>query len=61
MKGSNDFFRHGTLGRSLGRERSTERSYNTPWRRSVSRDLASDIDTVMGDRDVPRGGEALDY
>lgn len=49
------FSRHGTLGRSLGRERSTERSYNTPWRRSVSRDLASDIDTVMGDRDVPRG------
>ncbi|XP_015838756.1 protein piccolo isoform X2 [Tribolium castaneum] len=41
-------YKHSTLGRSLSRERSNETSA-TPWRRSVSRDLASDIESVFKD------------
>ncbi|RZC42740.1 hypothetical protein BDFB_000330 [Asbolus verrucosus] len=42
--------RHSSLGRSLSRERnSSESSSSTPWRRSVSRDLASDIESVFKD------------
>ncbi|KAK9890858.1 hypothetical protein WA026_012203 [Henosepilachna vigintioctopunctata] len=43
------FSRHSSLSRTFGRERAADpnRSFNTPWRRSVSKDLASDIDSVM--------------
>lgn len=55
------YFRHSTLGRSLSRERSSpseSQSSSTPWRRSVSRDLASDIESVFKDNSAtqrPRG------
>ncbi|XP_018577044.1 uncharacterized protein LOC108915487 [Anoplophora glabripennis] len=45
--------RHSSLGRMLSRDRpvitnsSTGSSFGVPWRRSVSRDLASDIDSVF--------------
>ncbi|KAJ8985016.1 hypothetical protein NQ317_016927 [Molorchus minor] len=45
--------RHSSLGRSFSRDRpavsnsSTGSSFGVPWRRSVSRDLASDIDSVF--------------
>jgi hypothetical protein len=42
--------RHSSLGRSLSRERSNnDTTSSTPWRRSVSRDLASDIESVFKD------------
>ncbi|KAJ8912911.1 hypothetical protein NQ315_017241, partial [Exocentrus adspersus] len=45
--------RHSSLGRTFSRDRpvitnsSTGSSFGVPWRRSVSRDLASDIDSVF--------------
>ncbi|CAG9860362.1 unnamed protein product [Phyllotreta striolata] len=52
--------RHSSLGRTFGRDRPTVtktavgNSFGVPWRRSVSRDLASDIDTVFkGPNDAP--------
>lgn len=53
--------RNSTLGRQFSRERSLNSSTSIPWRRSVSRDLASDIDSVFNDRtpsrtsSLPRG------
>ncbi|KAJ8967517.1 hypothetical protein NQ314_002832 [Rhamnusium bicolor] len=61
--------RHSSLGRTFSRDRpivtnsSTGSSFGVPWRRSVSRDLASDIDSVFknpsstGSR--PTGGNYL--
>ncbi|KAG5892434.1 hypothetical protein JTB14_003368 [Gonioctena quinquepunctata] len=51
-KMDNPLSRHSSLGRSFNRDRpisktSTGSSFGVPWRRSVSRDLASDIDSVF--------------
>lgn len=59
------------LRRPASRENNTDKtttisgSFTTPWRRSVSRDLASDIDSVFRDgtntathtTTLPRGGK----
>lgn len=62
-------FRHSSLGRTFSRDRpvvtnsSTGSSFGVPWRRSVSRDLASDIDSVFKSTNPsgprPTGGNCL--
>ncbi|KAL3267878.1 hypothetical protein HHI36_007019 [Cryptolaemus montrouzieri] len=47
------FSRHTSLSNTF--DRGNPRPYNTPWRRSVSRDLASDIDSVINEGNDPRG------
>ncbi|CAH1154094.1 unnamed protein product [Phaedon cochleariae] len=50
--------RHSSFGRTLNRDRpisktSTGNSFGVPWRRSVSRDLATDIDSVFNNANAP--------
>lgn len=63
------FLRNSPLGRTFNRERNTSStgSYTgVPWRRSVSRDLGTDIDRVFNEESpntplhtstLPRGGK----
>ncbi|CAH0555404.1 unnamed protein product [Brassicogethes aeneus] len=57
------FTRHSSFNRTLSREGSgadnnSTSSFTSPWRRSVSRDLASDIDSVIGDSNASVGSLA---
>lgn len=54
--------------RTSSSNNSTSRPFGTPWRRSVSRDLASDIESVFNDSKtptqtatLPRGGKYLHF
>ncbi|XP_060529712.1 uncharacterized protein LOC132704063 isoform X2 [Cylas formicarius] len=52
----NPLTRHSSLSRTLGRPssvNSSATSFGVPWRRSVSRDLASDIESVFNDPNAP--------
>ncbi|KAL1509473.1 hypothetical protein ABEB36_004199 [Hypothenemus hampei] len=63
--------RHSTLSRTFGRpsvgSMQSNSNFNVPWRRSVSKDLASDIESVFNDQNssgtitarVPRGDDHL--
>uniref|UniRef100_A0AAR5Q4S2 Protein kinase domain-containing protein n=1 Tax=Dendroctonus ponderosae TaxID=77166 RepID=A0AAR5Q4S2_DENPD len=64
----NPLTRHSSLSRTFGRPSvsttQSNSSFNVPWRRSVSKDLASDIETVFNDQNsgtlsarVPRGDD----
>lgn len=67
------FFRNSPMGRTMNRERNTSIGSYTgvPWRRSVSRDLATDIDRVFNEdtsnapplhtSTLPRGGKYYFY